>query len=181
MLRRGGLVFAATAGIVALFATAPAAPAADRFVAGEVALRREPLAGADAGAYTARARTTATALGLPFGTRRAVARVVDRFNGTTYVEVTARDAAGEPVSLARYGDDGRLQAAIRFGWKATGPDDGAGGRDGPSAGLRGRSGPGGRRERDRAPDHGRWLPRHVAADDRRGPGRGRRRPGHALG
>ncbi len=93
------------------------APAADRFVAGQVGVARAPLASGDADRFTARARADAAALGLPAAVRATAARVTNRFRATSYVEVAGLGARGERVSLSRYGTDGRLVTAIGLGWR----------------------------------------------------------------
>ena len=59
-------------------------------------------------------------LGLPAATRRSATRVVDRFGGRTYDEVAEYDAGDRLVSLQRFDTDGRLLAAVRFGWRGDG-------------------------------------------------------------
>ncbi|MEA2631788.1 MAG: hypothetical protein QOE66_2007, partial [Chloroflexota bacterium] len=90
------------------------------FHAGEPGIIQGALPGAVAAAQVERASRTATVLGLPVATRRSATRVVDRFGGRTYDEIAEYDARDRLLSLQRFETDGRLLAAVRFGWRAAG-------------------------------------------------------------
>ena len=78
------------------------------------------LPAAAATAQIERASRTATLLGLPAAARRSATRVVDRFGGRTYDEIAEYDARDRLLSIQRFDTDGRLLAAVRFGWRAAG-------------------------------------------------------------
>jgi hypothetical protein len=99
--------------------TAPG-DAADRFVAGGPATERVPLRADRAASVLAAAGASRRHLGLPDPASAGVDHVTDRFGGTTYDEVTARDEAGRPVHLQRFDERGRLIGAVAFGWQAAG-------------------------------------------------------------
>jgi hypothetical protein len=109
----------ALAGLATILAAGPA-PATDRFTAGQVGESRALLTGPEGTALVKRARTDATTLGLPAGVTSTAARVTNRFLSTGYTEITALDSRGQPVSLLRYGRDGRIRTAVRLGWKVGG-------------------------------------------------------------
>jgi hypothetical protein len=90
------------------------------FQAGEIGVVQVALPAAAATAQIARASRTATVLGLPAATRRSATRVVDRFGGRTYDEIAEYDARDRLLSIQRFDIDGRLLAAVRFGWRAAG-------------------------------------------------------------
>src|SRR5665811_2073355 len=73
--------------------------AADRFVAGGPVTERSPVAADRAAAALALAATVRSRLGLAEPTTSRVERVVDRFDGTTYDEVTASDRTGRTCLL----------------------------------------------------------------------------------
>jgi hypothetical protein len=87
------------------------------FQAGEVGVVQVALPAAAATAQIDRASRTATLLGLPAASRRSATRVVDRFGGRTYDEIAEYDARERLLSLQRFDTDGRLLAAVRFGWR----------------------------------------------------------------
>ncbi len=99
--------------------TAPG-DAADRFVAGGPAAERAPLRGERAATALTAAGTARRKLGLPEPTSVSVDHVTDRLDGTTYDEVTERDAAGRRLHLQRFDERGRLVGAVSFGWQAAG-------------------------------------------------------------
>ena len=94
--------------------------AADRFVAGGPVTDRTPVAAEQAAAALALAAAFRARLGLPEPATSRVERVVDRFDGTGYDEVTASDGAGQALHLARFDARGRLVGAVAFGWQAAG-------------------------------------------------------------
>jgi hypothetical protein len=116
----GAVVVAGTAIALGLPGGTPAGDAADRYVANGPAVERTPL-GADRAAPTlALAAAFRSRLGLPEPATTRVEQVVDRFDGTTYDEVTGSDAAGQTIHLQRFDARGRLVAAVTFGWQAAG-------------------------------------------------------------
>ena len=88
------------------------------FAAGQPGLAEARLPAAEATAQVERATRTAALLGLPRATSRRATRVVDRFGGGTYDEVTDYDVTGRLLSSQRFAPDGRLLAAVRFGWRS---------------------------------------------------------------
>lgn len=94
--------------------------AADRFVAGGPVTERSPVTPDQAASTLALAAASRSRLGLPEPATQRVERVVDRFDGTTYDEVTASDRAGRTLHLERFDARGRLIGAVAFGWQATG-------------------------------------------------------------
>ena len=94
--------------------------AADRFVAGGPVTARTPVTGDRAASTLELAAAARSRLGLPEPATSRVERVVDRFAGTTYDEVTASDRAGRALHLERFDTRGRLIGAAVFGWQATG-------------------------------------------------------------
>jgi hypothetical protein len=123
--RRGARLVAAIA--VAGAAIALGAPvgisrgdAADRFVAGGPVTDRTPVAADRAVATLGLAAAFRSRLGLPEPATSRVERVVDRFDGTAYDEVTASNGAGQAVHVARFDVRGRLVGAVAFGWQAAG-------------------------------------------------------------
>jgi len=94
--------------------------AADRFVAGGPVTDRTPVTPDRAASTLALAAASRSRLGLPEPATQSVERVVDRFSGTTYDEVTASDSAGQTLHLERFDAAGRLIGAVAFGWQATG-------------------------------------------------------------
>jgi hypothetical protein len=94
--------------------------AADRFVAGGPVTERAPVAADQAAIALSRAAVVRSRLGLPEPAASRVERVVDRFDGTAYDEVTESDATGRALQLQRFDAGGRLVGAVAFGWQATG-------------------------------------------------------------
>ena len=94
--------------------------AADRFVAGGPVTERSPVAADRAASALALAATVRSRLGLAEPTISRVERVVDRFDGTAYDEVTASDRAGRTLHLERFDARDRLIGAVAFGWQAAG-------------------------------------------------------------
>lgn len=90
------------------------------FQAGEIGVVQVALPATVAETQIDRASRTATVLGLPAATRRSATRVVDRFGGRTYDEIAEYDARDRLLSLQRFDTDGRLLAAVRFGWRSPG-------------------------------------------------------------
>lgn len=98
----------------------PAGSAGDRYRAGEAATERTSLPAGASADVRARALAHARALGIPAGRRVRLARVADRFAGTTYDEVVTLDARGHRLGIIRLSADGRPVAAVRLGWRGTG-------------------------------------------------------------
>jgi hypothetical protein len=94
--------------------------AADRFLAGGPVTERTPILGDRAAAALTRAAAVRSRAGLPEPAASRVERVVDRFAGTTYDEVTASDVSGRALHLERFDAAGRLVGAVAFGWQAAG-------------------------------------------------------------
>jgi hypothetical protein len=94
--------------------------AVDRFVAGGPVTERTPVTPERAASALALAAAARTRLGLPEPATSRVEQVVDRFDGTTYDEVTGRDRTGRTLHLERFDARGRLVGAVAFGWQATG-------------------------------------------------------------
>ena len=94
--------------------------AADRFVAGGPVTERTPVGADRAASALALAAAARSRLGLPEPATSRVERVVDRFDGATYDEVTGSDPAGRTLHLERFDARGRLIGAVAFGWQATG-------------------------------------------------------------
>jgi hypothetical protein len=94
--------------------------AADRFVAGGPVTDRTPVTADRAASALALAAASRSRLGLPEPATSRVERVADRFDGTTYEEVTGLDRAGRALHLERFDARGRLIGAVAFGWQATG-------------------------------------------------------------
>lgn len=94
--------------------------AADRFVAGGPVTERAPVTSDKASAALARAAEVRSRLGLPEPAASRVERVVDRFDGTAYDEVTESDRTGRTLQLHRFDARGRLVGAVAFGWNAAG-------------------------------------------------------------
>jgi len=94
--------------------------AADRFVAGGPVTERSPVAADRAAAALALAATVRSRLGLAEPTTSRVERVVDRFDGTAYDEVTASDRTGRTLHLERFDARNRLVGAVAFGWQTSG-------------------------------------------------------------
>jgi hypothetical protein len=116
----GAVVVAGTAIALGLPGGTPAGDAADRYVAGGPAVERTPLGGDRAAPTLALAAALRSRLGLPEPATTRVEQVVDRFDGTTYEEVTGSDAAGQTIHLQRFDARGRLVAVVTFGWQAAG-------------------------------------------------------------
>jgi hypothetical protein len=114
------LAAAGAAIALGLPAGTPAGDAADRFLAGGSVAERTAVTGDRAAAALALAGTVRRRLGLPEPASSRVDRVVDRFDGTTYDEVTASDTAGRALHLERFDARGRLVGAVAFGWQAGG-------------------------------------------------------------
>ena len=94
--------------------------AASPFIAGGPVTERAPLAGDRAAVALARAADVRARLGLPAPAASRVERVVDRFDGSTYDEVTESDATGRALGLHRFDARGRLVGSVAFGWQAAG-------------------------------------------------------------
>jgi hypothetical protein len=94
--------------------------AADRYVAGGPVVERTPVTGDRAAPALALAAAFRSRVGLPEPAASRVERVVDRFDGTTYDEVTGTDRAGQTQHLERFDARGRLVGAVAFGWQARG-------------------------------------------------------------
>lgn len=94
--------------------------AADRFVAGGPVTERTPVTADRAASALALAAAARSRLGLPEPASSRVERVVDRFDGTAYDEVTGSDGTGRALHLERFDARGRLVGAVAFGWQATG-------------------------------------------------------------
>jgi hypothetical protein len=94
--------------------------AADRFVVGGPVTERSPVAPDRAASALALAAAVRSRLGLAEPTISRVERVVDRFDGTAYDEVTASDRAGRTLHLERFDARDRLIGAVAFGWQASG-------------------------------------------------------------
>ena len=94
--------------------------AADRFVAGGPVTDRAPVAADRAAAAMTRAAVVRSRLGLPEPAASRVERVVDRFDGTAYDEVTESDRSGRTLQVHRFDARGRLVGAVAFGWQAAG-------------------------------------------------------------
>jgi len=94
--------------------------AADRYVAGGPVTERSSVAADQAASTLALAAAARSRLNLPEPAMSRVERVVDRFAGTTYDEVTASDRTGRALHLERFDATGRLIGAVAFGWEATG-------------------------------------------------------------
>jgi len=94
--------------------------AADRFVAGGPVTDRTPVAADRAASTLALAAAFRSRLGLSQPATSRVERVVDRFDGSAYDEVTASDGAGRALHLERFDAQGRLVGAVAFGWQADG-------------------------------------------------------------
>ena len=122
--RRARLIAAIAVAGAAIALGAPAGisqgDAADRFVAGGPVTDRSPVAADRAAASLALAAAFRSRVGLPEPATSRVERVVDRFDGTAYDEVTASDGAGQPVHVARFDARGRLVGAVAFGWQVAG-------------------------------------------------------------
>ena len=97
-----------------------AALASRPFQAGEQGVVEARLPAIAAAAQVERASRTGSLLGMPAAARRDARRVVDRFGGRTYDEVAEYDARDRLISLQRFGLDGRLLAAVRFGLRGDG-------------------------------------------------------------
>lgn len=94
--------------------------AADRYVVGGPLVERTRVEGDRAAPAQALAATFRSRLGLPEPAISRVERVVDRFDGTSYDEVTGTDRAGQTLHLERFDTRGRLVGATTFGWQAGG-------------------------------------------------------------
>jgi hypothetical protein len=94
--------------------------AASPFVAGGPVTDRTPVAGDRAAVALARAADVRARLGLPSPATSRVERVVDRFDGSAYDEVTESDATGRALGLHRFDARGRLVGSVAFGWQAAG-------------------------------------------------------------
>ncbi len=116
----GAIVAAGMAVALGLPGGAQTGDAAERFVAGGPAVERTPLGGDRAAASLALAAAFRSRLGLPEPAATHVERVVDRFDGTTYDEVTGSDSTGHAIHLQRFDLRGRLVAAVTFGWQTAG-------------------------------------------------------------
>src|SRR5450759_4146237 len=84
--------------------------AADRFMAGGAVTDRAPVTPDKAAAVLTRAADVRSRLGLPEPAASRVERVVDRFDGTSYDEVTESDRTGRTLQLHRFDARGRLPA-----------------------------------------------------------------------
>ena len=121
--RRAGLlapVALAAAGAV-LLVGGPGGPlpggAADRYRAGERASERTILPGEAATTVRARGLARARSLGVPVGSGTVVSRVTDRFIAAELDEVVTTDVNGRRLGIVRMARDGRLQMAVRLGWR----------------------------------------------------------------
>ncbi len=94
--------------------------AASPFIAGGPVTERVPVAGERATPALTHAAAVRSRLGLPDPATSRVERVVDRFDGTTYDEVTDTDRSGQAVQLHRFDARGRLVGGVAFGWQAAG-------------------------------------------------------------
>lgn len=119
--RLAGAMTVATAALALGFpgGTAPG-DAADRFIVGGPVAERTSVTGDRAAQAVALAAAFRARLGLPQPASARVEHVVDRFDGTTYDEVTATDATGTPLHLQRFDARGRLVGAVTFGWQSGG-------------------------------------------------------------
>ncbi len=102
--------------------------AADPFVAGGRSTRSLPAPADELARARARGQAVVAALGLPGVTQR-VERQQDLFEHRTFDEVTALDAGGREVAIARLELDGSVAMAVSLGWR---PSGGAA-LDGPAA------------------------------------------------
>ena len=123
--RRGGRFVAAVAVAGTAIALgfpggASALDAANPFVAGGPVTERAPVAGDRAAVALARAAGVRARLGLPTPAASRVERVIDRFDGSAYDEVTESDATGRALGLHRFDARGRLVGAVAFGWQTAG-------------------------------------------------------------
>ncbi len=136
--RRAGMVLPLVAGAATavLLIGGPGGPPAgaadDRFQAGERATTRTPVAAGEEAQVQARGLAQARTLGVPTGMRVETTRVADRFAGTVSDEVATFDERGQRLGLVRMDLNGRLAAAVRFGW----PDASARKVSGPAAIVR---------------------------------------------
>ena len=94
--------------------------AASPFIAGGPVTERAPVAADRAAAALSRAAVVRSRLGLPEPAASHVERVVDRFDGIAYDEVTESDRAGRTLQLQRFDEGGRLMGVVAFGWQAAG-------------------------------------------------------------
>ena len=94
--------------------------AASPFVTGGPVTERAPVTSDKAAAALARAAQVRSRLALPEPVAARVERVIDRFDGTAYDEVTESDAAGRALRLHRFDARGRLVGAVAFGWQTAG-------------------------------------------------------------
>ena len=92
--------------------------AASPFIAGGPVTDRAPVASDRAALAIARAAAVRAHLGLPAPAASRVERVVDRFDGSAYDQVTESDASGRALGLHRFDAAGRLVGSVRFGWQA---------------------------------------------------------------
>lgn len=113
-------------GVLALLVVAGAAlavlavrpsTAADPFQAGQVSTRSGTLPDQARAAIAAHADNDLRGLGLQKGVRRSIQRIEDRFEATTYDEVTEFDATDQPVAMLQYRPDGTLRTAVALGWR----------------------------------------------------------------
>ena len=116
----GGLFLAAAVATTVTLTRTPPATAADPFVAGQRGRAVTAVGDATSRVVADRAQRSAAALGLPGATRRVVNHVVDRFGGDEYDEVTEFDGRGRMTALQRFGAQGAIRSAVRFGWQANG-------------------------------------------------------------
>ncbi len=114
------IAIAATAIALGIPGGTSSGDAADRYVAGGPVTDRIPVAADQAATTLALAEAARSSLSLPEAASTRVERVVDRFSGTTYDEVTAIDRTGRAIHLERFDPSGRLIGAVAFGWDVGG-------------------------------------------------------------
>ena len=111
--RRLSLVVLAALGLAAL--GAGSSRASDPFVAGDRSTRVVPASTAELTSARERGRQLALALGLAAASTRAE-RLDDRFDHRVVDEVTALDASGREIAIARFEPGGELVMASTLGW-----------------------------------------------------------------
>jgi hypothetical protein len=94
--------------------------AASPFITGGPVTERAPVALDRAAVALARAAGVRARLGLPTPAASRVERVIDRFDGSAYDEVTESDATGRALGLHRFDARGHLVGAVAFGWQTAG-------------------------------------------------------------
>ena len=116
----GAVALATTAIALGLPGGTPSSGADDRYVAGGPVTQRSPVAADQAASTLALAAAARSRLSLAEPATSRGERVVDRFSGTTYDEVTASDRTGRALHLERFDATGRLVGAVALGWEAAG-------------------------------------------------------------